>query len=85
MTRNGVGKLNLQGIVVNVFPYSLETVGLMRQMVVILHHGIEESLLTVGGKRRRLSLEHVEHGSQLHLIVVIVREAQQEIGKTEAI
>ena len=85
MAGDGIGILDLQGIVVGVLAQTLHAVAFVCQFGIVLPDGREECLLLLPRQGWCLALQGIEQYGQLHLLVVVVGELDYGIGKAEAI
>ena len=85
MAGDGIGEFYLKGVIVTVRLQLLDTVSLMRNICIVLHHGIEELFLLFSSKGRCLRSERIEKYGSAELVIVIVWEGHRDLRKTEAI
>ena len=82
----GIGELDLQGVVVGVLFHGTQPVLFARHVGIVLHDGLEELLRLGGGERGGLAVEGFEE--QFAVVgreVGVVDKAQGGIGKMETI
>ena len=85
MAGDGIGEFYLKGVIVTVRLQLLDTVSLMRNICIVLHHGIEELFLLFSSKGWCLGGEGIEENGGGELVVVIVGKGHGDLRKTEAI
>ena len=85
MAGDGLGVFELQGVVVRVFAHGIVALALGADIGIIRIHPSVESVLLLCAEAGGLGLQGVETDLGVHLLVIVVRKAENRIGEMQAV
>ena len=85
MAGHGLGVFELKGIVVEVFTHGTVAFALGFYVRIILIHTLVEGILLLIAQTGGFRFQGVEADFGMHLLVIVVREAEHRVGEMQAI
>ena len=82
---HGIGELHLQGIVVRVLFHLFHALRFLRNVAIVLQHGLKQLVALLMSQGRCLSGQRIEQNRRRHLIVIVVGKLQPYVGEAETI